>query len=127
MKKIILTIIIVLVLVGCKDQETSSSTTDRIVVINVSFENGFKGDSIDVISDSKIIMRGRFYSDSLNVPSGCVFNVKEGLHDLDIFLPLQNTFTHTLYNASRDYATIINLHYDRNHNVLTKDIIYYKY
>ncbi len=127
MRLTIITSILLVMLSSCKNNGVNVISSNKEIQIRVGYESGFQGDSIIVLSDYEFIIGGRGYSDSLNVPSGCVFLDSEGLHLLNVVLPLQNTHKTIGYFALNSTVTTIDLHYDRSQNKLSYHISYWKF
>ena len=127
MRLIIHALIILVTLSSCKDDGVNPISSNKRIQIVVDFESGFRGDSIVVLSDNEFIIGARGYSDSLNVTRGCIFLETDGLHFLNVVLPIQNTHETTGYLALDSTVTMIDAHYGRSQNKLSYDISYRKF
>ena len=124
MKTFILFIFIIMTFNGCKDQGTNINTLEKVSYISVGFEDGFKGDSVIILSDFNNIMSSRFFSDSLNMPGGCVFMESEGFHQLDLILPLQNVHSTTYYVTKYNSKVRVVVNYNRLQKLITTSVTY---
>jgi hypothetical protein len=122
MRKILPFIILLFFAYGCNGSPTSEPSTH--VSVSVSYKSGFRGDSIVLRCDGAILERGHVFSDSMYVPSGCLFNVKEGVHTFEVLLPRLNIQTDTTFNASAAYRTEIGVSFDQKGKIFRCDIAY---
>ena len=120
-------LILLIILAGCKENETTVQTPKNQYKysVNVIFQSGFQSDSVIVKADTDVVFLGIAKSDSIHgFPNGCVFNPTKEFHTLSVEIPMMHITNDTVVFIQTDAGTRIDAHLDRQMRKMTFDINY---
>ena len=117
-------LLVVLLFAGYGCNSSPDSDAARRASVTVSYLDGFRGDSLLLLCDGDVVERSRVFSDSVNVPSGFLFTVNEGVHVLQIRNPELNMQSDTTFRAIPAYRTIIDASFNRHRKIFSCSIRY---